>query len=379
MTGPDTGVFIDAHHLLAVEARFRQPTALVNRVQTAASQLGLGTGISHRVVLADCSQKAPRQIAEALAHHQGFRIRHVPPLDSAPLDAVLASEAHDVAPAPGLKIVVFVASPNRLSPHIDTLHRNGKLVLVVSSDTAHPLVSDAFVELPLDPSTLGPIVEQGVAELSRAKGHTTDFELNQYLVTQIPRFRPGAYGYRSMRDVVAGMAALGFNIVATSRGEILYTGPTVRPSVGLTNTADAFEERSAGSNVNALSQLARHLCAPLASPRPTLQDQMQAMRDVVATLTADASFKEIAEGEGVPVTVLGTAFRAAVPGWEKRTHTITKIFQAAMADDDWLVVRNVANATIVHFVRGDHVPDGFEAVARSQPLAPDSPETGPAQ
>ena len=121
---------------------------------------------------------------------------------------------------------------------------------------------------------------------------------------------------------------------------------------------------------------AREVCAPLARPRPRLDDQIEAMRDVVEVLGSDATFKVIAEGDGVPAKVLSAAFRAAAPGWVKRSHTITKIFQAAVPADEWRVVRNASNDTIVHFVRGDHLPEGFESVPppTREPTIADPPE-----
>jgi hypothetical protein len=214
----DVGVFIEARHLVGVDPKLRAPGELIERVQIASTQLCLGSGLSHRVLVADCADPEAPTIADDFSIAEGFRVRHHP---TAGTDAstVLSAEVFEaVHSKEGLRTVVIVGAIEPYRALVDALHRMGRAIIVMSSDAADEGAIYWLIRLPLDPAPLHELAFQAMEKLRRDGIEITAKSLGMRLKEMQPGFKPARYGYRSMQEfaqVVAGLKPVAAGVGAT--------------------------------------------------------------------------------------------------------------------------------------------------------------------
>jgi hypothetical protein len=361
---PDVGVFIDAHHVADVSSHARRAVALIERIETAAVQLALGSGLAHRVVAADCTDETARAIAEDFGFCGGFRIRHCPVAHGIDIAAALSSEIFEAAQFGNLRTIVVVANPRAYMPVFDVLHRQGRLVVSMTTARQEPAVADLATHLELDLGHLQRVLIESIGRLEAMGARPTEAALYNVLRELDPNFAPRNYGYRNLAQAVErldGAVRRTTDGTYSARGDLMAATSTAQPS----GQRAATGLRSA-SRTDLTAQDAASACRSLASERADVQGFATALREALELLARDHRFKTVAETDGLSGLVVSAALRAAAPNYAKTPASkLSRLFSIAGLADSWTLVREVSNHPNLRFVLGHQVPDGFEPMPSS--------------
>lgn len=358
----EIGVFVDAHHLLTARKQDRHAAAVIHRASGAAMQLSLASGFAYRVIVADCSYRAAREVAEDFGVQWGFRIRHVPEHHGIDRAAVLSAEIADILGQPGLKTVVSVAPILPMAPAFETAHRAGKVVIALTTDVRTPGAADSVIKLPLDSSVLHGLVAEAVVQLTR---EGKDVASDQVVYQRLGRLQPGFshlhYGYRNAKHMMRSLSETGvlsgIHSNTSAKTSVLPGSSQARPSsqfistppasagppLGATGAVKGRESLNGGNGV----AVVRQLCSPLARQRETPEDLVAALREVLAALENASDFRDAAETIGLTVTnVISAGFRTAAPNYLPGLHDLKlmQIVESAIEDTEWVVGRSSRNA-----------------------------------
>lgn len=349
----DIGVFVDTGHLLAVEPTARAPGSLIPRIDAAAKFYCLSGAISHRVVLADCSDPSARALAEDFALKEGFRIRHVPPSTPNSHPQILNAEVLEATEtSKDLLVIVVVGAACAYSTLADPLHRTGRALIAFTTDTAAPQgATDAVLQLPLDPSGLRELLRAAAATLIADGVHHTPAER---LLAALPRirtdFRPDQYGYRKGRDLLKAMDGSGYTLDRTARSVVLHPGD---PGAAANSPARLNDP------LPAAHALATQACRSLPAVHSTATDSLVAgMLAVLGALATEPELRRQAQTEGLTIQTVRTAFVTTCPTYSNNksaTKMLPLCLQAAVGTE-WIVAADEAKPEHIRLFLGTAPP-----------------------
>ncbi|WP_405013866.1 hypothetical protein [Kitasatospora sp. NBC_01539] len=320
------GVFVDAHHLVGVEQRTRDAADLLERLQLAAEQMCMASGVAHRVVVADCSDPEARSIAEDFGEH-GFRMRHVPRAGGGTAGRVLAAEVFEaLAGQPDLLTVAVVAGQETHLPLAEPLHRTGRMLIVCSAGPADFRgCADHVIALPLGLSGLRTRVLEAVGVL-RAEGvASADIAKLENVLRRDPAgYRAADYGVRT-RDVLRSLSGAGFTFRHPDRIELHGEVAAVTPPPG-----------------HIPPQVVPDLCRSLAEVTGhDVDDVVGAVGAVLGAVAGSPVVRAAAEGpEGLKLAQVVAGVKIVTPAYKLSGVSTTDLFRRAAEGTDWTVWQN---------------------------------------
>jgi hypothetical protein len=390
----EIGVFVDAHHLLSVRRQDRVPAAILRRVANAAMQLALTSGFAQRVIVADCGNPPARQVTEDFGLNGGFRMRHVPQSHGVSRSAVIVAEIVEALCIPTLRTIVAIGPVLDIAPAIDSAHRAGKTVIVMTGDVKAPGAMEAVVQLPLDTSVLHGLVAEAIAQLRAENKHFSDHQvLHQRLRQLQPGFSPLHYGYRDSAHMMrmlradklldeSPLAAVGGGQHANSdvrqvnRPAHTVTRQTIRPAnpngrqvktPGRPTNGSGrppSEPNEAGAGTAGI----RALCAHLARDRQSATELVAALREVLDVIEKTPYLQKQAVTGTLQTKDVSAGFRAAAPNYASGLFDMkfSQIALAAISGSNWRLMRNELNPADLRLVHGRIDIPGYTRVPRSK-------------
>ncbi|MDX1875767.1 hypothetical protein SBI67_26920 [Mycolicibacterium sp. 120266] len=204
MPAKEIGIFLSARHLATIAADDRKPDEVLDRVESAAHVLMLASGISHRIIAADCAEHTECEIAEQFAEDSGFRIRHCPargPDQSAVLSAEILES---LATSPSLRTFVIGDNLVAQSAAVEVIHRQRRWTIgLVGEYPVAPRLADLTYTMPLARFGLLGLTSDVMAEISGRGEEPEAQSVYRELSQRLSGFSPSSYGFDGMAQLIS--------------------------------------------------------------------------------------------------------------------------------------------------------------------------------